>query len=125
MIHINLESKEQQTLVKSQLETLSTPDTEALESIEPNLNITAVIDGRGWACPMPLLKTKVALRSMQVGESVYVLATDPNSETDLAAFCQQMGLKLALSTQTAPSTSSSLEKLDTIFHLFITKTNGN
>lgn len=125
MININLESNEQQTLVKNQLETLSTSDLEALESIQPTINITAVIDGRGWACPMPLLKTKVALRSMQIGESVYVLATDPNSENDLAAFCQQMGLKLVLSTQTNRSTSNSLEKLDTIFHLFITKTNGN
>lgn len=29
-------------------------------------------------------------------ESVYILATDPNSQTDLDAFCQQAGLQLQL-----------------------------
>ena len=74
---------------------------------------------------MPLLKTKVALRSVQPSESVYILATDPNSQTDLAAFCQQAGLQLVLSTATNGSSPDGLEKLDTIFHLIITKTNGN
>ena len=83
------------------------------------------MDGRGLACPMPLLKTKVALRTMKPLESVYILATDPNSQTDLDAFCQQAGLQLVLSTLSNKSLDDSLEKLDTIFHLIITKTNGN
>ena len=58
-------------------------------------------------------------------ESVYILATDPNSQTDLDAFCQQAGLQLVLSTLSNKSLDDSLEKLDTIFHLIITKTNGN
>ena len=62
---------------------------------------------------------------MKPSESVYILATDPNSQTDLDAFCQQAGLQLVLSTLSNKSLDDSLEKLDTIFHLIITKTNGN
>ena len=104
---------------------LPVSETEKLNAITPELNITALVDGRGLACPMPLLKTKVALRTMKPLESVYILATDPNSQTDLDAFCQQAGLQLVLSTLSNKSLDDSLEKLDTIFHLIITKTNGN
>ena len=125
MIHINLANDDQQALLKNSLDTLPVSETEKLNAITPELNITALVDGRGLACPMPLLKTKVALRTMKLSESVYILATDPNSQTDLDAFCQQAGLQLVLSTLSNKSLDDSLEKLDTIFHLIITKTNGN
>ena len=125
MIHINLANDDQQALLKDSLDTLPVSETEKLNAITPELNITALVDGRGLACPMPLLKTKVALRTMKLSESVYILATDPNSQTDLDAFCQQAGLQLVLSTLSNKSLDDSLEKLDTIFHLIITKTNGN
>ena len=125
MIHINLANDDQQALLKNSLDTLPVSETEKLNAITPELNITALVDGRGLACPMPLLKTKVALRTMKPSESVYILATDPNSQTDLDAFCQQAGLQLVLSTLSNKSLDHSLEKLDTIFHLIITKTNGN
>lgn len=125
MINISLENSEHQALVQSYLDTLSNSDLESLKAATPQLTISAFVDGRGMACPMPLLKTKVALRSVQPSESVYILATDPNSQTDLAAFCQQAGLQLLLSTATDEESTDSLEKLDTIFHLIITKTNGN
>ncbi|SUD91670.1 sulfurtransferase TusA family protein [Psychrobacter phenylpyruvicus] len=125
MINISLENSEHQALVQSYIDTLSNSDLESLKAATPQLTISALVDGRGMACPMPLLKTKVALRSVQPSESVYILATDPNSQTDLAAFCQQAGLQLLLSTATNEESTDSLEKLDTIFHLIITKTNGN
>ena len=125
MINISLANSEHQALAQSHLDTLNSSDLEALEAAAPQLTISALVDGRGMACPMPLLKTKVALRSVQPSESVYILATDPNSQTDLAAFCQQAGLQLVLSTATNESSPDGLEKLDTIFHLIITKTNGN
>ncbi len=125
MININLANSEHQALIQSYLDTFSDSDLETLKAATPPLTISALVDGRGMACPMPLLKTKVALRSLPPSESVYILATDPNSQTDLAAFCQQEGLQLLLSTRTDEDSTDGLEKLDTIFHLIITKTNGN
>lgn len=125
MINIRLANSEHQALVQGYLDAFSSSDLETLEQATPQLTLSALVDGRGMACPMPLLKTKVALRSVQPSESVYILATDPNSQTDLAAFCQQAGLEMVLSTSTTEGSADGSEKLDTIFHLIITKTNGN
>lgn len=92
--------------------------------------IKNMVDGRGMACPMPLLKTKVALRDVGVGESLYVVATDPNSQADILAFCQQtqqsgpQALTLILNQVTHNGSDNRLDtaKLDTIFHFIITKT---
>ncbi|WP_296403360.1 sulfurtransferase TusA family protein [Psychrobacter sp.] len=125
MIQINLQQSEQNVLLRSYLDAFNPSDLEVLKSLDPELSVTTLVDGRGLACPMPLLKTKVALRSIQPLQSVYVLATDPNSQADLAAFCQQAGLQLTFSTTTTNESTDSLEKLDTIFHAIITKTHGN
>lgn len=125
MINISLANSEHQALVQGYLDAFSSSDLETLKQVAPQLTLSALVDGRGMACPMPLLKTKVALRSVQPSQSVYILATDPNSQTDLAAFCQQAGLEMVLSTTTTEGSADGSEKLDTIFHLIITKTNGN
>ena len=125
MINISLANSEHQALVQGYLDAFSSSDLETLKQVAPQLTLSALVDGRGMACPMPLLKTKVALRSVQPSESVYILATDPNSQTDLAAFCQQAGLEMVLSTTTNEGSADGSEKLDTIFHHIITKTNGN
>lgn len=94
--------------------------------------IVKVVDGRGLACPLPLLKTKVALREVAVGQGLYVVATDPNSRADIAAFCRQHGgtesvgqssPTLALVLQCTSQSPSS--KTDTFFHFIITKTDSN
>ena len=54
------------------------------------------IDTRGTKCPMPVLKTKKALATMQNAEVLLVLATDPASVTDLAQFAAQTGHKILL-----------------------------
>ena len=99
----------------------------------PVLTIKRFVDGRGLACPMPLLKTKVALRDVAIGESLYVVATDPNSQADITAFCRQStqtkatdNLKLLISDITElPNDSTSLQRFATIYHFIITKTDSN
>lgn len=61
-------------------------------SMADALNITALFDARGMACPMPLLKAKVTLRQVGAGESLYLLASDKNSQSDLLAYCQKNDL---------------------------------
>ena len=104
---------------------------------KPTLIIKNMVDGRGLACPMPLLKTKVALRSVLTGESLYVVATDPNSQADIMAFCQQSvqidannSLSLTINQATVSdneteSDNYSKYSVDTIYHFIITKTDSN
>src|SRR5690349_16055 len=45
------------------------------------------LDVQGLTCPVPLLRTRRHLRSMQVGDTVEVHATDPHSKGDFEAVC--------------------------------------
>ena len=101
---------------------------------QSTLNIVRFVDGRGLACPMPLLKTKVALRDVTSGESLYVVATDANSQADITAFCRQsqqtdtanqLLLSLHSVTTPPPDDNVSSQRFDTIYHFIITKTDSN
>ncbi|WP_363348314.1 sulfurtransferase TusA family protein [Methylocystis echinoides] len=52
------------------------------------------LDARGLNCPLPILRTKKALKEIAVGETLEVLATDPGSMADFAAFARQTGDEL-------------------------------
>ena len=46
------------------------------------------LDVRNLQCPMPLLKAKLALNSLQAAQVLKVIATDPASEKDFNLFIQ-------------------------------------
>ena len=52
------------------------------------------LDMSGYACPMPILKTKQAISAMNSKEVIEVICTDQGSKKDFAAFCNQLGHKL-------------------------------
>lgn len=52
------------------------------------------VDARGLNCPLPILRAKKALAEMQAGQVLRVLATDPGSVKDFAAFARQTGNEL-------------------------------
>ena len=52
------------------------------------------LDARGLNCPLPILKTKKALATMQSGQVLRILATDPGSVKDFQAFSRQTGNEL-------------------------------
>lgn len=52
------------------------------------------LDCRKMNCPLPVLKTKKALKAMAGGEVLKVVATDPGSVADMAAFSRSTGHQL-------------------------------
>lgn len=50
-----------------------------------------LIDARETFCPVPILHLARALRTVQAGTTVTLLATDPAVEKDLEAFCASTG----------------------------------
>lgn len=52
------------------------------------------LDAKGLNCPMPVLKTKKALDSMQVGQTLYVETTDKGSKKDITAILNRTGNEL-------------------------------
>ena len=57
-----------------------------------------LLDLQGLTCPLPVLKANKALRGLPPGARLTVLATDPASVKDFAAFCQETGHALLAST---------------------------
>ena len=68
------------------------------------------LDARGLNCPLPILRTKKALTDMLSGQVLKVVATDPGSVKDFAAFAKQTGNSLL-----------SSEKADAEFVFFMKK----
>jgi tRNA 2-thiouridine synthesizing protein A len=64
------------------------------------MNYDKELDARGLNCPLPILRTKKALTDMSTGQVLKVLATDPGSVKDFAAFSRQTGNPL-LSSEAA------------------------
>ncbi len=58
------------------------------------------LDARGLNCPLPILRAKKSLNELTTGQILKILATDPGSIKDFAAFAKQTGNEL-LSTAEA------------------------
>jgi tRNA 2-thiouridine synthesizing protein A len=61
--------------------------------------IAHVLDARGLSCPLPIVKTAGALRSLASGELLEVLATDPGSVPDFAAWAGSTGNALVATSR--------------------------
>ena len=52
------------------------------------------IDVRGMLCPLPVLKAVKRLKTMENGEKLCVIATDPAAVIDFPHFCNEAGHEL-------------------------------
>lgn len=55
------------------------------------LTIHLEVDTQGLKCPLPLLRLKKALNTLESGQVVRVTATDPASVLDFGVFVEQTG----------------------------------
>lgn len=58
---------------------------------EPLPEAAAEVDASGLKCPLPILRAKKALATMESGQVLKVITTDPHAERDFQAFCGQTG----------------------------------
>ena len=49
------------------------------------------LDAKGLDCPMPLLKAKKAMETMEKGQVLEILGTDEGSKVDLPGWCDRVG----------------------------------
>ena len=52
------------------------------------------LDARGLNCPLPILRAKKSINSLDSGQVLRIIATDPGSVKDFEAFCKQTGNEL-------------------------------
>jgi tRNA 2-thiouridine synthesizing protein A len=63
------------------------------------LTLARTLDCKGLSCPMPIVKTAQALRQLAPGDLIEVLATDPGSVKDFAAWSKMTGNDLVETSQ--------------------------
>jgi len=63
------------------------------------LNADLEVDARGLNCPLPILRAKKGINTLNSGQVLKILATDPGSVKDLEAFCKQTGNEMLESSQ--------------------------
>ena len=81
------------------------------------VTIAQYVNGKSLACPMPLLKLKMALKNTAIGDSVYLTATDANSCHDIGAFCRHLGYDFS----SIAVENAMLEPTATVFHILVQK----
>jgi tRNA 2-thiouridine synthesizing protein A len=63
-----------------------------------DLQVLQTVDARGLSCPMPIVKTAQAIKTLPSGALIEVLATDPGSVKDMAAWSPTTGNELVEQT---------------------------
>jgi len=72
--------------------------------------VAQVLDVKGAACPIPVVKTAKAMKELVSGVRLEVLATDPGVEPDMQAWAKQTGNRLV-----------SIEREGDVFHVLLEK----
>ncbi len=57
------------------------------------------LDVKGLSCPLPIVKTAQALKQLAAGDLIEVLATDPGSVKDFAAWSKTTGNDIVETSQ--------------------------
>ena len=55
----------------------------------PEYKADKILDCTGLLCPLPLAKTNKAVKEMQTGQILEMIATDPNAMLDIEAWAKQ------------------------------------
>ncbi|PFN29364.1 sulfurtransferase TusA family protein [Bacillus cereus] len=63
------------------------------------MNVKQVLDAKGLACPMPIVRTKRAMDTLQTGEVLEVHVTDKGSIKDIPAWANKGGHDIVKSAE--------------------------
>jgi tRNA 2-thiouridine synthesizing protein A len=55
------------------------------------MNSNKILDAKGLACPMPIVKTRKAIGELESGQVLEIHATDKGAKNDLVAWAKSSG----------------------------------
>ncbi|MFH1179134.1 MAG: sulfurtransferase TusA family protein [Candidatus Bathyarchaeota archaeon] len=58
------------------------------------VKVDVELDAKGMYCPMPIVKLKKATKTMESGQVLKLVATDPGSARDVPAWANKTGAKI-------------------------------
>ena len=63
------------------------------------IEVQQTLDARNLSCPMPVLKSNKALKTLKIGEVLEIFASDPGSKVDIPAWSRTTGQELLVSEE--------------------------
>jgi tRNA 2-thiouridine synthesizing protein A len=76
-----------------------------------HVSATRTLDCLGLFCPMPIVKTREALREMAIDEILEMLSDDPASDADMRSWARRTGNELL-----------EVAKNGSVYHFLVRKT---
>ncbi len=73
---------------------MSESTTEEGTAMTTQIEADKVLDCTGLLCPIPVVKTSQAIKEVEVGEILEMIATDPGAPPDMEAWARQTGHEL-------------------------------
>jgi tRNA 2-thiouridine synthesizing protein A len=64
-----------------------------------DIKVAKVLDLKGLACPMPVVKVSKGIKEVEIGEVIEALTTDPGSLTDFPAWAKTSGNEIVKTDQ--------------------------
>ena len=64
-----------------------------------SIDVTKVLDLKGLACPMPVVKVSKGIKEVEIGQIVEAQTTDPGSMTDFPAWAKTSGNEIVKTEQ--------------------------
>ncbi len=58
------------------------------------IKIDMTLDTSGKCCPMPMVETNRAIKTLGPGQVLEIVATDPATQTDIPSWCRRTGNEL-------------------------------
>jgi tRNA 2-thiouridine synthesizing protein A len=66
--------------------------------MKDNIHATSTLDTSGKCCPMPMVETNKAIKSLSDGDVLQIIATDPGTQVDIPSWCERTGHELLTSS---------------------------
>ena len=76
-----------------------------------DIKIAKVMDLKGLACPMPVVKVSKGIKEVEVGEVIEAISTDPGSLTDFPAWARTSGNEIIDTQQNGDEIKFKIKRL--------------
>ena len=68
------------------------------------------LDAVGLLCPLPVLKARKRLKSLQTGQVLRMIASDPAAQIDVPHFCTEAGYAFLGTDESGENTAYYIQK---------------
>jgi TusA-related sulfurtransferase len=76
-----------------------------------DINVVKVLDLKGLACPMPVVKVSKGIKEVAVGEVLQAVTSDPGALTDFPAWAKTSGNEILKTETEGKETSFYIKRL--------------